>query len=264
VGAVLFGLSIALKITPALFLLLFLWKRQWRMAIYTAVASIVWLVLPAVYMGPTNWWAHQTEWTQNAVSSLLDQQVEGRLVNEQRIRNQAIRPTLLRYLVTYPGSHPMRRDDPGYRPVLDLSPRVATGIVAALMLGILWCFAWASRESFQGPKDSAWPRDSAGLLLLTLLFSPMTWQQHLVWVVPAAFVVVASARSGGGMSKTEWMMMGAYIVLTMILNYEVLGREKFHVLMSYHPFGIAVLVLFGLVVLCSYRGRRTRAGSRLV
>jgi alpha-1,2-mannosyltransferase len=44
-GAALVGLGIVLKITPALFVLLFLWKRQWRLASYTVLATVLWIQL---------------------------------------------------------------------------------------------------------------------------------------------------------------------------------------------------------------------------
>jgi uncharacterized membrane protein len=55
-AAIWFGLAIALKVTPGLFLLFFLWKRQWRLALYTAVATACWIILPIVWMGPASWW----------------------------------------------------------------------------------------------------------------------------------------------------------------------------------------------------------------
>ena len=248
VGAVLFGLGIALKITPALFVLLFLWKRQWRVAFYTVLAAIFWIVLPAVHMGPTSWWEHQTEWTRNAALSLLDQQMVGRQENEQQKANLSLRHTLMRYLVTYPESHLLRQVDSAYKPVLDLPPRAATLIVVSVTLGLLGLFAWSSRESFQGPGDTAWPRDCAGVMILALLLSPITWDQHLVWLMPAAFIVVAAARTNGGLSYAGNVMLGVYVLLTMILNYEVLGRVRWEVLKSYHHLGIAMLILFGLLL----------------
>ena len=62
-GAALIGFGIILKITPALFVLLFLWKRQWRLVSYTVLATVFWIVLPVLYMGPSSWWDHHTEWT---------------------------------------------------------------------------------------------------------------------------------------------------------------------------------------------------------
>ncbi len=252
VGAVLFGLGIALKITPALFVLLFLWKRQWRVAFYTVLAAIFWIVLPAAYMGPTNWWEHQAEWTRNAALSLSSQQTEGREENELQTANLSLQHTLLRYLVTYPESYRLRQVDSAYRPVLDLPPRSATLIVVAVALTLLGLFAWFSRELFQGPRDPAWARDCAGVLILALLLSPITWNQHLVWLIPAAFIIVAAVRTKSGWSYARYTMLGLYVMLTMVLNHELivktLGKVAWETLKSYHPLGIAMLILFGLLL----------------
>ena len=247
-GAVLFGLGIALKLTPAIFLLLFFWKRQWKLLAQTILSTVLWIVLPMFWMGPTSWWTHQAEWTRNAVASILDQQLENRQHNEQRIRNQALRPTLMRYLVTYPADHPMRRDDPGYAAFLGLPPSVANACVLAAALGLLGVFARTAPRSFEPQGDRLWAGECAGVLILALLLSPMTWQQHLAWLLPGAFVVLAAARSRGGMNKLEWLLLGVYIMLAMVLNYEVLGRAQFQRLLSYHPFGVAMVLMFGLVI----------------
>lgn len=247
-ASVLFGLSIAIKITPAIFLFLFFWKRQWKLLVRTILATLFWAIVPIVWMGPSSWMTHQIEWTKNAVSSVLDQQRAGKEINEQRIRNQALRPTLLRYLITYPEDHPMRQNDLAYRPVLDVSSRVANALVVAAVAGLLGLFAWSSQRYFHLPRDRAWPRDCAAVLVLALLLSPMTWQQHLAWLVPAAFVFLASARSSGGLSKMEWLIFGLYVSLAMVLNYELLGKLRFNVLLSYHPFGVAMIMLFWLLI----------------
>jgi uncharacterized membrane protein len=41
------GMGGAMKILPILFLPYFLWRRQWRVALYTGVFAVVWSVLPA-------------------------------------------------------------------------------------------------------------------------------------------------------------------------------------------------------------------------
>lgn len=248
-GAALVGLGIVLKITPAVFVLLFLWKRQWRVALYTIAATLIWLVLPILYMGPTSWWDHHTEWTRNAVLSVLDQQVEGRQENELQKANLSLRHTMLRYLVTYPPTHRLRQVDPGYQPVLDLASPVANGIVGVAALSLLALFAWFSRRPFQGPGDSQWAQDCAATFILALLFSPITWDQHLVWMIPAACVVVAAAAQlDGGLSRTGYLLLTVYIVLTMVLNYEVVGSARWEALKSFHHLGIALLILYALLL----------------
>jgi len=261
-GAIILGFGITLKITPALFILLFLWKRQWRLASYTVLATVFWIVLPAVYMGPMNWWTHQAEWTQNAVLSVLDRQAEGRQENELQKANLSLRHTMLRYLVTYPPDHRLRRVDPGYRPVLDLPSGAATLVVGMAALAIVGLFAWSTRQHVEGPRDPTWARDFAGTLLLALFFSPITWDQHLVWMIPAAFVVVsAAARLNGELTRTGYIMLAMYVVLTMVLNYEVVGSARWEALKSFHHLGIAMLILYGLLL--SSRGGWSYPGAHL-
>ncbi|MGC4098921.1 MAG: glycosyltransferase family 87 protein [Nitrospira sp.] len=255
-GAIILGFAITLKITPALFVVLFLWKRQWRLASYTVLATVLWIVLPILYMGPTSWWEHHTEWTRNAVLSVLDRQVEGRQENELQKANLSLRHTMLRYLVTYPPGHRLRQVDHGYQPVLDLPSPVANVIVGVAALSLLGLFARSSSRSFQGPGDPTWARDCAGTLMLALFLSPITWDQHLVWMIPAASIVVAAAaKMAGGLSRTGYVMLAAYVVLTMVLNYEVVGSARWEALKSYHHLGIAMLILYGLLL-------STRGGFR--
>jgi hypothetical protein len=83
--------------------------------------------------------------------------------------------------------------------------------------------------------------------VLALLLSPMTWQQHLAWLLPGAFVVMTAAVRNQ-LKTPEWVVLGIYIVLVMVLNYEVLGKPRFEAFLSYHPFGVAMILLFGLIV----------------
>ena len=249
IGAALIGLGIVLKITLGLFLLLFLWKRQWRLASCTILATIFWIILPIFYMGPASWWDHHLEWTNNAVLSVLDRQREGRQENELQMANFSLRHTMLRYLVTYPETHRLRQVDRAYTPVLDLPPPVANAIVGCAALGLLVLFARSSCRKFQGPKDPSWARDCAGTLMLALFLSPITWDQHLVWMIPAAVIVVAAAvRSTGSLGPTSYAMLAIYMILTIVLNYEVVGSARWEALKSFHHIGIAMLILYGLLL----------------
>jgi hypothetical protein len=249
VGAALIGLGIVLKITPGLFILLFLWKRQWRLASYTVLATLLWIILPILYMGPTSWWDHHLEWTNNAVLSVLDRQREGRQENELQKANLSLRHTMLRYLVTYPKTHLLRQVDRAYKPVLDLPTPVANAIVGLAALGLLLLFARSSRREFQGQGDPTWARDCAGTLMLALFLSPITWDQHLVWMIPAAVVVVAAAAQlAGSLGRMGYAMLALYSILTIVLNYEVVGKANWEGLKSFHHLGIAMLILYGLLL----------------
>jgi alpha-1,2-mannosyltransferase len=248
-GSALVGLGIVLKITPALFVLLFLWKRQWRVALYTMAATLIWIVLPVLYMGPASWWDHHMEWTRNAILSVFDLQVDGRQENELQKANLSLRHTMLRYLVTYPPTHRLRQVDPGYQPVLDLPSPAANAIVGVAAISLLGLFVWFSRRPFQGPGDSRWAQDCAATFILALLFSPITWDQHLVWMIPAACVVAAAAaQMSGALSRAGYVMLAVYVILTIVLNYEVVGSARWEALKSFHHLGVALLILYGLLL----------------
>ena len=43
-------------------------------------------------------------------------------------------------------------------------------------------------------------------------------------------------------------MLAVYVILTMVLNYEVVGRVRWEALKSYHHLGIAMFILYGLLL----------------
>ena len=60
--------------------------------------------------------------------------------------------------------------------------------------------------------------------------------------------MVLTAAVRNQLKAPAWVLLGIYVVLVMVLNYEVLGKPRFQTFLSYHPFGIAMIVLFGLIV----------------
>ncbi len=258
IGALWIGLAIALKVTPALFLPFFLWKRRWKLAGYTTIATICWILLPVLYMGPSLWWSQQRNWTQVAVGSVLGHESPATRSNEQQVRNQSLKQTLLRYLVTIPQDDSLRQKDPGYAPVLNLPPAAAQIAVLAAMASLLAFFGWTTRRPYEAQKDPMWLRDSSALLIIALLLSPVTWIQHLVWLVPALYLIAMDSRSKEGLSPPAKFAIALYVLLAVVLNYELLGRKNFSLFLTIHPFAIGMLLLLGILL---FDRRHAKAGS---
>lgn len=246
-GAICLGLGIAVKITPGLFLPFFLWKRQWRSFAYTCAATMGWILLPAVWMGPASWWQHQHQWNQVALSVFRDLPDALRDDNEQRVQNQALKPALLRYLVSYPEGHSLRLEHTGYVDFLKWSPAAANRAANFVLLGLWMLFCWRSRGSWNGSEPRVMLGESAGLLLLVLLFSPVTWLQHFVFALPAIYLIVAQEQVGAR-AWARWLL-GVYVVFALLMNRELLGRENYLLLLSYHTHTICLLLLFTLIVI---------------
>ena len=247
-GAMCFGLAIALKVSTALLLPFFLWKRQWRLAGFTVIVASCWILLPMVWMGPGSWWSHQREWTLVAAGSFVGQETPITIANAYRVRNQSLEQTLMRYLVTLPEDYPLRRLDPGYVPVLNLPPLAARILAIIVMVSLLVAFCWYTRCRFKGRGDPAWLRESSAVMILALLFSPVTWVQHLVWLVPALYLILVNAQSNEGLGISAKSALAAYVMLAVVFNYELLGKQTFVLLLSYHPFTIAMLLVLALLL----------------
>jgi alpha-1,2-mannosyltransferase len=254
-GAIGFGLAIALKVTPGLFLPFFMWKRQWRLALYTAVATACWIVLPIVWMGPASWWAHQKTWTQVAAGSAVGYKTPIADANEDNIRNLGIQPALMHYLVTLSPDHPQRQNDPGYVAILNLPPTLAHTLVVSTIIVLLIGFCRYTRRPYGGPGDPEWPRECSGLLIFMLLLSPVTWIQHLPWLVPALYWIVAKACSHDGLSQLSKVAMGLYALIAVVLNYEILGKKNFTAFLSFKPFTMGMLLIFAVLMLQSKNSR---------
>lgn len=247
-GAIWFGLATALKAPAGLFLPFFVWKRQWRLAAFGCAATGFWIVLPIVWMGPSGWWVHQWEWTRVALGSVLGHRAGLADKSEQRVQNQALRPAVMRYLVTYPESHPLRLSHPGYRPVMNLSAVTANGLAAGVMLGLLATFCWRARRGYHGRADPAWLLECSAVLILALLLSPVTWVQHLVLMVPALYLIAAEGCGFKALGRPAATAMWAYVVLAIMLNREVLGKATSILLLSYHIHTLAMLLVLGVIL----------------
>lgn len=257
-GAIWFGLATGLKAPAGLMLPLFLWKRQWRLAAFTAAAMVFWIVLPMVWMGPASWWRHQGEWTRVALGSVLGHRTAGVEMSEERVQNQAFRPALMRYLVTYPEGHSRRLPHPGYVSVLDLEPGMASRLVTAVMLGGLAVCAWHLRRPYPGPADAAWVLECSAILVLSLLLSPVTWTQHLVMMLPTLYLIVTEDRAIRRLGQPAAAAMWTYVVLAVVLNRELLGKDTYILLLSYHIHTLAMLLVLAVLLL-----RRPTAGFDL-
>src|SRR5204863_1133120 len=123
--------------------------------------------------GPASWWRHQRQWNKVALSVLHDSSSSGRDINEQRVQNQALKPALLRYLVTYPPGHPLRLEQAGYVDFLNWPPSTADRVAMGMLLAVGGVFCWFTRRKWQEPRTRL--AEMSGLLLLILLFSLVTW-----------------------------------------------------------------------------------------
>lgn len=230
-AAIWFGLATALKAPAALFVPFFLWKGRWRLAIGTVLAAACWIALPALWMGPSSWWTHQREWTRTVVGSLTGNRIAVAEDSESRVQNQALEPALMRDLETH------------------VSPATATAVATVVMAGLVVACAWWARRPCQSAASPGWLRECAAVLILALLLSPVTWVQHMVFVLPAVYLVVAEGHGIRPLGPPAGAALGVYVILALILNREFLGREHYVLLLSYGTQTLCMLLVLALITL---------------
>jgi alpha-1,2-mannosyltransferase len=231
-GAIWLGLATAIKVTPGLFVPFLLWKRQWRLAAYAALASAFWIALPIVRMGPASWYGDMRAWGISAVGFATPRDAASSLGSEKVIHNQSFHAAVL-YLAEKSS----------------LSPQVANGIAIVATTGIVVLFGWITRHRYTSLEDSAWPSEASALLVLMVLLSPITWEQHLVLMIPALYLITAEGVGTPGLGGGILGIMILFILLSLVLTRDLLGKERYAVLLGYHVQTISTVIVFSIALL---------------
>jgi len=225
-AGVILALSIACKVTPALFIPYLLWKRAWKALAGCALGLVLFFwIIPGSLLG----------WEQNAVDlhSWYTQMVkpyvfEGVVTPEHN--NQSLPGLVYRLLTASPSfsTYVDGRSTPQqYDNWVDIGPDAARwllkGCMGVFALLVLWTCRTPSRER------SGWrPAAEFSIVLLgMLLFSERTWKHHCVTLMfPFAVLCyyLATARPSWKLAAYLFATLGAVALLmastsTSLLEY---------------------------------------------
>lgn len=170
-GGALVGLAIAIKLTPAVFLLLFILRRDWRGAVMTVASFAVFTGVGHLLMpnDSREYWTH----------TLTD---TGRIGGVGYAGNQSINAVL-------------------YRLGFDGATRTLFWFVVAMVVGLL--IAWvAGRLLFYGHDIAA----TVAVGFAALFCSPVSWGHHWVWSLPlVVLMLVWAARPETHTRRWLWL-----------------------------------------------------------
>ncbi len=88
----------------------------------------------------------------------------------------------------------------------------------------------------------------AAVLVLMPLLSPVTWLQHLSFLLPATYLLAAEHLAFRRWSRPVAAVLAAYVVVTVVCNRGVVGRDASLLLFSWHAHTWAILGLLGLLM----------------
>jgi alpha-1,2-mannosyltransferase len=246
IGATWLGIAIAIKVMPSVFVPYFAWKRNWRLAIYTAASAAFWIMLPMVRMGPSSWWLHLREWADSAIGFALGRNAAAEFYyGANTIQNQSLRAAIVHLMTKNPVTAPIAG---------------ATAVAAVAMLVLAFCrLVPRCRVRLDDP---ALPVESGGLLVMALLLSPITWVQHMVLMIPALYLI-AAAIGIKRLGRTAAGAMILFAVLTLLLNRTFAGAQGYRLFLDYHVHTLGMLIVLGVVMLRMPSALRDNENSAL-
>ena len=254
-GGASLGLAIALKMTAALFVPYFLWKRQWKMAGAATLFAILFSLTPVLVRGPTLFSTDLREWVA-IVRGIGTQNPSLHVPGQESTRNFALRPTLTRLIVNASGQWV----DPYGSNLLSLAPGTASLLVRVVELSLVIVFAWVAGRSVGNRQSLAVIYECAGVSLLMLLLSPITWGHHCVGIFPASCLIVRTAFYYR--SLPSWMLVPlGYIVLALGFNRAIIGKQLSLLLSSYSVVTWEIIALLLLALGCRSFALNRRIGD---
>ncbi|WP_165248174.1 glycosyltransferase family 87 protein [Paludisphaera soli] len=203
-AGLLLGLAIAFKVTPALFLPYFAYKRSWRTVGWTFTGLLLFLlIVPSAVIGPRFNALCLSTWCQRMVTPFL---VEGSASPQEA--NQSMVGVMTRLLTEIePGTD--RYDVQHDLNLAALPPDVVGGLVKAVSFGFIGLLAFFCRTK---DADRTSPRylGEISLVVLTMLFlSERSWKHHFVTMVFPYTFLMAELYSSRTPPRSRWGIFAA-------------------------------------------------------
>jgi hypothetical protein len=217
-AGLLMGLAIACRITPALFVPYFVWKRAWTTLAGIALGIVLfWGVVPSLFLGVERNAAMLGSWFEKMVIPFVSKNE----VYYSELNNQSL-PGLAVRMLSHSPSRSTYVDRTYYTPleyhnVADLSPATATWLAKLTALLFAALVVWACRTPTASRRGWRLPAEFAIVVLGMLLYSERTWKHHcVVFLVPFAVgcYVVATCRL---QPRARWLLVGLMGTATILM-----------------------------------------------
>ncbi len=175
-AGIVLALSIACKVTPALFVPYFLWKRAWRTLAGCAVGLVLFLVLvPGLFLGSQRNLQLFGSWLERMVVPYV---VAGTVTSEHP--NQSL-PGLAFRLGTHSPSFADEHGEPlAYHNLANLDPHWVGWFLKGSMLLFAGVVVWSCRTPRSLRQGWRLAAEFSLVVLGMLLFSERTWKHHCV------------------------------------------------------------------------------------
>lgn len=211
------ALGIACKVTPALFIPYFLWKRAWKTLAATACGLGMFLfVIPGFIFGWAENWTYLQSWHTVMVKPFV---VEGIVTSEHH--NQSL-PGFLARMLTHSPSFATYDDQDQFVPVdyhniADLDNDTLRWIVKGCMALFAALVMWRCRTSIQARPSWRLLAECSIVAIGMLIFSERTWKHHAVTLL-LPFCVLCYLLSAGDLQRgRRALVIGALVLASLLM-----------------------------------------------
>jgi hypothetical protein len=217
-AGLLLALGIACKVTPALFLPYFLWKRAWKMLAGCTLGLVLFLVIvPGVFLGMEHNVTLLGSWYERMVKPFV---VDGVVTTENL--NQSLPGVTYRLLTHSPSSIGYDENDQPvpleYHNLVALDPSTARLVLKGCMALFALAVIWSCRTSIACRADWRLAAEYSLVLLGMLLFSERTWKHHCVTLLlPFAVIAYYLGVCRPGV-RLRWYLMGSLALVAVLMT----------------------------------------------
>ncbi len=229
-GAILLGMSIALKLLPGIFIVYFLLRKEFRFAVWTGLAAMAWSVMPVFWYGGQLPWLSERFWHQQVAGAATLSALSG-------ADNQSLQGMLMRWL----GRFPTEMMVLPYANIADLpfqTIKILVYVGDAVALG--W-WGWMVRRDRDGLVSLA------GTFVTMLIISPNSGKSYFVALLLPYALMVHELLFGE--RTKEWRFTRIFFIASLILcTFSAdgwIGRSASDIASSYS------VMFWGLVVVAT-------------
>jgi alpha-1,2-mannosyltransferase len=216
-AGVCFALAIACKVTPALFVPYFLWKRSWKVLAGCGGGLVLffWLV-PGLALGFDNNNTYLTSWYKAMIEPYA---IEGAVTTEHQ--NQSL-PGLMHRLLTHSPSFGTYEGDRyvplEYHNIVDWSPTVVRLLVKVCMLLFGVMVVMLCRNSTSNRARWQLTAEYGLILVGMLLFSERTWKHHCVTMLVPFSVLAYYLAIGQTRPRLKRFVLAMLIAAALLMT----------------------------------------------
>ncbi len=234
----LLSLAIIIKLTPALFLVYFFWKKRWSVLPYTMIFLVFWFFLPGIFFWEENL-RNWVNWDKMILQSVMKTPLFRAWKN-----NQSMIATLAKYFLAM--ADPINQST--YKmPWILLQPdtvvKIFNGIFIFFGLALLHLL-YKTRILANYASDA---RVISALFLLSVIFSGISWiHTFCFFLFPMIYLSIEFLDGGMSHFQKNWFLLSSFLLL--LPNRNLLGANAESFLMMVSILLYAGISYFFLIV----------------